>query len=72
MYQPQYTVPLTFLPSFLLFSPIASIPETDAESEEGTEEKLRKIFGFIHPSVPLHSTKNLFLNNLQIILQFLN
>lgn len=39
------------------------IPETAAESEEDTQEKLRQIFVFINLSVLLHSTKSLFLNN---------
>lgn len=63
MYQTQYSAPLIFVPCFLLFSPIASIPETVAESEEDTQEKLRQIFVFIHPSILLHSSENLFLNN---------
>lgn len=59
MYQAQYTVPLIIVPSFLL----ASISETVAESQEGTQENLQQIFVFIHPSVLLNSTRNQFLNN---------
>lgn len=42
MYQTLYHVQLVFVPSFVLFSPIVPIPETVAESEECTQEKLRQ------------------------------
>lgn len=50
MYQTQYSVPLIFVPCFPLFSPIASIPETVAESEEDTQEKLKTDYLFL--SIP--------------------